>query len=250
MSSAHTHAKNSARYTDNDEYDYLFQNKKTAKTLVIELDNRNFIKRKRKDHPAILIDQMNITDSIKEEAKKYYQKYLEDLEISDKNPSACVFWSIYVASRKLNVPVNLDTICRISGVGLEKYDSEIRANPLNYGVKTSHKVITTLLVYFSTLVPKVDMTPSPIEDFLESIVDEQELAEHKNYIFDFLTTLLEDDFWTDQNPNMLSYAILIFLSNQKNSPFYGKTINVPVYLSKNIIIDLINKLKSEVFEFL
>lgn len=230
-----------------DQYDYLFEKQKPMKIYTIEVDSRKYIRRKRKDDPIQLIQELPITDNIKIKAIAFYKEHLDALPISEKDANACVFWAVYVASRELKIPVTLDTIARISGLGMEKYENDVKANPLNHGVKIDHKKITTVITYFMTITPNIDMSPCSVHEFLEYIIPEQQLSKHSKYVFDFLEQLLHDEFWEDQNPNMLAYAILIFLSNMETSPFYGHNIDVPIYFSRNIITDLINKLKLEVF---
>lgn len=235
---------------NDDEFDYLFEKQKPMKTYTIEVDSRKYIRRKRKDDPITLIQAMGINDEIKARAIEYYKQILDPLPISEKEPNACVFWSVYVASRELKIPVTLDTIARISGLGMEKYENDVKTNPLDHGVKVGHKRITTIMTYFRTITPPFDMTPCGVHDFLDCIISEQMLNKHRDYIFNFLDELLLDEYWGDQNPNMLAYAILIFLSEIRSCPFYNYDIKFPIYFSKNIITDLknkLNKLEIEVF---
>lgn len=237
-----------------DEYDEMFSRAPSAnkeKDLILEIDTRKFIKRKRKDDPVTIILKLPISDDIKHKAIKFYNDYIDDLEISSKDTPACVFYSIYIASRELKVLVSLDTIARISGLGMEKFEPEIQLNSLDYGVKLDHKKVTNTITYFATELKnyKFNTEPEPVREFIKAFIEEQNLEDYSAYVLEFTDMLLEDEFWTDQNPNLLAYAILSYLSSQADSPFKGQSIKVPPYFSKNIILDLISKIKTEVLSF-
>jgi len=233
------------------DFDAIFQNSlDTHKdtSFTIELNQRNYIRKKRKKDPVKIIHNLPLVTKVKDEAIAYFNTFIEPLEIVEKNVPACVFWSLYAASRRAKIPVALDLIARISGLGMQKYTPDIQSNPLDYGVKVEHKQITDTITYFTTLFhgtkADFDTTPAGVDEFLAQYMEEQELTkEDEAYVFRFLEFLLKDEFWTDQNPSILAYAILIYLSGFEDCPFYKQRIVFPVYVSNNIVMDLINKLK-------
>lgn len=224
--------------------------------LLIELDTRKYVKKKSKDDPVYLIQKLPILEVIKKEAVQYYNKYVDPLDISEKDVNACVFWSVYYATKKLNVPVSLETVARLAGLGLEKYTPEVKAKPLDFNVKLSHKKITKVTSYFhitfhntEASIQNIQEHPFTVFDFLEQIVYEnEEYLPHLNFINEFTEGLVEDEFWADQNPVILAYAILIFLSHLEKSPTYQLKILIPVYYSKNIVTGLLNKLRHYVLD--
>lgn len=224
--------------------------------LLIEVDTRKYVKKKSKDDPAYLIQNLPILDIVRKEAIRYYNKYVDSLDISEKDINACVFWSVYYATKKLNVPVSLETVARLAGIGLEKYTPEVKAKPLDFNVKLSHKKITKVTSYFhitfhntEASIQNIETEPFTVFDFLEQIIYENEqYVPHLKYIQEFTEGLVEDEFWADQNPIILAYAIIIFLSHLETSPLYQLKILIPVYYSKNIITGLLNKLRHYVVE--
>ena len=236
-----------------DNFDVMFERAERhhkERDLIIEIDPRTCVRRKKKKDPVLTINNLPIMDEIKKKAVAYFNKYIEPLDIVEKDVSACVFWAVYAASRILKVPVALDIIARLSGLGMDKYDAKVKFSPLEYGVKVEHKKVTSAIGYFTTIfngTPAMfDTTPCDVYDFIDLYMLEQDIEEYKEYVHKFVGSLLEDEFWEDQNPSMLAYAILTYLSNIQGSPFYGRRIVFPIFVSNNIIADLINKLRSDV----